>query len=169
MAAPTDAMDPEETLARWRAEEAAVCARLQTAPGVASRAQVAGRSGLPIFQALLAGEIPPPPMAVTLDFTLLRIEPGFGVFQGQPGFSHYNPMGTVHDGWYARKAGWSTAAARWRPRKAGLSDRTASSMPTQAPLASSLTWLHRTEPKASAGLAPRSYGHLSPANGGSRF
>lgn len=36
MTAPTDAMDPEETLARWRAEEAAVRARLRTAPGVAS-------------------------------------------------------------------------------------------------------------------------------------
>lgn len=54
-----------------------------------------------VFQALLAGEIPPPPMAVTLDFTLLRIEPGFAVFQGMPGFSHYNPMGTVHGGWFA--------------------------------------------------------------------
>jgi uncharacterized protein (TIGR00369 family) len=101
MTAPTDAMDPEETLARWRAEEAAVRAHLRTGPGVASPAQVAGRSGLQIFQALLAGGIPPPPMAETLDFTLLRIELGFAVIQGQPGFSHYNPMGTVHGGWFA--------------------------------------------------------------------
>lgn len=101
MTTPTDAMNPKETLARWRAEEAAIRARLQTAPGLATPAQIAGRSGLQVFQALLAGEIPPPPMAVTLDFTLLRIEPGFAVFQGQPGFSHYNPMGTVHGGWFA--------------------------------------------------------------------
>ena len=101
MTSPTDAMDPEETLARWRVEEAAVRARLQSAPGVVSPAQVAGRSGLQIFQALLAGEIAPPPMAVTLHFTLLRIESGFAVFQGQPGFSYYNPMGTVHGGWFA--------------------------------------------------------------------
>jgi len=101
MTSPTDAMDPEETLARWRVEEAAVRARLLSAPGVASPAQVAGRSGLQIFQALLAGEIAPPPMAVTLHFTLLRIESGFAVFQGQPGFSYYNPMGTVHGGWFA--------------------------------------------------------------------
>ena len=99
MTTPTDAMNPEETLARWRAEEVAVRARLQTAPGVASSAQVAARSGLQIFQALLAGEIPPPPMAVTLDFTLLHIERGFAVFQGRPGFSYYNPMGAVHGGW----------------------------------------------------------------------
>jgi len=101
MTTPTDAMNPEETLARWRAAEAAVRARLQMAPGVASPAQVAERSGLQIFQALLASEIPPPPMAVTLDFTLLRIEPGFAVFQGRPGFTHYNTMGTVHSGWFA--------------------------------------------------------------------
>ena len=49
MTTPTDAMNAEETLARWRTEEAAVRARLQTAPGVASPAPVAGRSGLQIF------------------------------------------------------------------------------------------------------------------------
>jgi uncharacterized protein (TIGR00369 family) len=97
----TDAMNPEETLARWRAEEAAVRARLKAAPGVASPAQVAGRSGLQLFQALLAGELPPPPMAITLGFTLMRIEPGFAVFQGRPAFNYYNPMGTVHGGWFA--------------------------------------------------------------------
>jgi len=101
MTAPSNATNSEDTLARWRAEEAAVRTRLPTTPGVAKPAQIAGRSGLEIFQALLAGEIPPPPMAVTLDFTLLRIEPGFALFQGQPGFNHYNPMGTVHGGWFA--------------------------------------------------------------------
>ena len=101
MTEPSDAMNPEDTIARWRAEEEAVRARLQKAPGLATPAQIAGRSGLQVFQALLAGEIPPPPMAVTLDFTLLRIEPGFAVFQGRPGFSHFNPMGTVHGGWFA--------------------------------------------------------------------
>ncbi len=40
-------------------------------------------------------------MAVTLDFTLHRIELGFAVFQGQPRFSYYNPMGTVHGGSFA--------------------------------------------------------------------
>lgn len=95
------ATNPEDTLARWRAEEAAVRARFQAAPGVATPSQIAGRNGLEVFQALLAGEIPPPPMAVTLDFTLISIAPGYAVFQGQPQFNHYNPMGTVHGGWFA--------------------------------------------------------------------
>ena len=101
MATPTDAINAGETLARWRGEEEAVRTRLRTAPGVVTPAEVAGRSGLEIFLALLAGEIPPPPMAVTLDFTLLRIAAGFAVFQGQPKFRHYNPMGTAHGGWFA--------------------------------------------------------------------
>lgn len=97
----TDAMNPEETLVHWQAEEEAVRARLQVAPGVASPAEVAGHSGLQILQAILAGEIPPPPMAVLLGFALLRIEPGFAVFQGKPRVRHYNPMGAVHGGWFA--------------------------------------------------------------------
>lgn len=91
----------EETLAYWREEEAAVRSRLKAVPGVASAAEVAGRSGLQMYQALLAGEVPPPPFAVMLDFTLLRIETGLAVFQGRPRFRHYNPMGTVHGGWFA--------------------------------------------------------------------
>ncbi|ALM53034.1 PaaI family thioesterase [Halomonas huangheensis] len=101
MTAPIDAMNPEETLALWQNEEVAVRARLQTVPGVASPAQVVGRSGLQILEALLSGELPPPPMAATLDFTPVSIEPGHAVFLGRPGSKYYNPMGTVHGGWYA--------------------------------------------------------------------
>lgn len=97
----TEVMNSEETLARWQAEEAAVRARLQTVPGVASPAQVEGRSGLQIFEAILAGELPLPPMVVTLDCVPVRIEPGRAVFQGRPGSRYYNPMGTVHGGWFA--------------------------------------------------------------------
>jgi len=93
--------DPDETIARWRAEEAVIRTRACAAPGVASSAQVAGRNGLQLFQALLAGEIPRPPMAGTLDFILLYIDRGFAVFQGRPSPDHYNPMGTVHGGWFA--------------------------------------------------------------------
>lgn len=96
-----DKINLEETIACWQSEEAAVRSRIQTTPGLATTAQITGRSGLEIFKELLAGEIPPPPMAVTLDFTLIRIEPGFAVFQGQPRNKHYNPMGTVHGGWFA--------------------------------------------------------------------
>lgn len=97
----TEVMNSEETLARWQAEEAAVRARLQTVPGVETPTQVEGRSGLQIFEAILAGELPLPPMVVTLDCVPVRIEPGRAEFQGRPGSRYYNPMGTVHGGWFA--------------------------------------------------------------------
>ncbi|WP_200826896.1 PaaI family thioesterase [Marinobacterium lutimaris] len=94
-------MNPEETLALWQAEDTAIRARLQPTPGVASPAQIARRSGLQILEAISAGELPLPPMAGTLDFIPVHIESGYAVFQGRPDSSYYNPMGTVHGGWYA--------------------------------------------------------------------
>ena len=57
--------------------------------------------GIEIFARMLAGEIPPPPMARTLNFTLTEAEKGRAVFRGIPMFEHYNPLGTVHGGWPA--------------------------------------------------------------------
>ena len=92
--------DPAATLARWQAEGDAVRARLG-ASGVAARERVAGLTGLQLMQALLRGELPPPPMADTLDFALIEVGFGRAVFQGQPLARHYNPMGSVHGGWFA--------------------------------------------------------------------
>jgi uncharacterized protein (TIGR00369 family) len=69
--------------------------------GIATKEQVAGKTGLQLFQAMLAGELPGPPIARTLDFLLVEAEFGHVVFQGRPGFAHYNPMGSVHGGWFA--------------------------------------------------------------------
>jgi uncharacterized protein (TIGR00369 family) len=94
-------LDGEPTLARWRSEEAAVRARMNGSAGVASREQVAGRSGMQVFEAIFAGELPRPPIGDTLDFLLVHVEPGRAVFQGRPQRRHYNPLGTVHGGWFA--------------------------------------------------------------------
>ena len=69
--------------------------------GVATREQVAGKSGLEMFKAMIAGELPAPPISQTLDFILVEAEHGRVVFQGRPGLAHYNPMGIVHGGWFA--------------------------------------------------------------------
>jgi uncharacterized protein (TIGR00369 family) len=90
----------DETLQRWRDEEAAVRARLG-AVGVARPEQVAGLSGLQVMQAIFAGELPAPPIGATLDFLPVRVEHGLAIFQGRPGRAHYNPLGTVHGGWFA--------------------------------------------------------------------
>ena len=92
--------DAEATLARWHEEAAAVRSR-RGGIGVARPEQVEGLSGVQVFEAMLAGRLPAPPIGQTLDFELVQVEPGMAVFQGRPGPAHYNPMGTVHGGWFA--------------------------------------------------------------------
>src|SRR5215469_1305674 len=60
----------------------------------------AGRhlSGLEFMRAIVAGELPPPPIAVTLGFALKEVEEGRVVFVGYPAEYQYNPIGTVHGG-----------------------------------------------------------------------
>ena len=50
---------------------------------------------------MIDGGLPAPPISQTLDFILVEAELGRVVFQGRPGVAHYNPMGTVHGGWFA--------------------------------------------------------------------
>lgn len=59
---------------------------------------VATMSGMEYLQAMIAGKIPPPPIAITLDFRLAEIGDGRAVFTGTPAEYHYNPIGVVHGG-----------------------------------------------------------------------
>jgi uncharacterized protein (TIGR00369 family) len=70
-------------------------------PGIARPEQLAGKSGMEFFQSIFAGQIPRPPIGDTLDFLPVHIEPGRAVFQGRPNRRHFNPLGTVHGGWFA--------------------------------------------------------------------
>lgn len=97
-------MTPEETLALWNEQRNAVVERMLAGggkPGLARPEMVAGKTGLETMQAMLAGELPFPHIAETLDFSLVEVSPGKAVFQGTPQLKHYNPLGTVHGGWYA--------------------------------------------------------------------
>jgi len=69
--------------------------------GVTPPAQAAGLGGLQLMQAMLAGEVPAPPIAHTLGFLLIEVAEGRAVFQGTPSAAHLNPLGGVHGGWYA--------------------------------------------------------------------
>lgn len=55
-------------------------------------------SGLGFLQAMLAGEIPPPPIGVLLGYELERAEEGRVVFGLQPAEYHDNPNGVMHGG-----------------------------------------------------------------------
>ena len=65
-------------------------------PSAAAGAQMAG---LEYVRAIQAGEIPPPPIAVVMNFSIEALEEGSAVFVGEPGEEHYNPIGVVHGGY----------------------------------------------------------------------
>jgi uncharacterized protein (TIGR00369 family) len=92
-------MTVDKVIEQWRSEDHAVRARLLAADA-APRSQVFGRTGMQVFEAIFAGELPPAPIGETLDFIPVHIEPGIAVFQGRPQRRHYNPLGTVHGGWF---------------------------------------------------------------------
>lgn len=96
-------MGTEETLAQWMEQERTVMDRMNAGAGagVATPAQIAGKTGLETMQAMFAGHLPYPPISRTLDFMLVEVEEGSATFQGTPGAAHLNPMGTVHGGWFA--------------------------------------------------------------------
>lgn len=97
-------MTPQDTLNQWMEQSTAVRARMLAAggkPGLAHPDSIAGKTGLEVMQAMLAGELPYPHIAETLDFALVEVEPGKAIFQGTPQLQHYNPLGSVHGGWYA--------------------------------------------------------------------
>ena len=92
--------DAADVLAQWEAVEAKRRQRMVTF-GVSRPEQVKSLSGMQLFNAIFAGDLPFAPIGETLDFLPVEIEPGRAVFQGRPMLRHYTPIGTVHGGWIA--------------------------------------------------------------------
>jgi uncharacterized protein (TIGR00369 family) len=67
----------------------------------ASAAAARELDGITFLREIVAGRIPPPPIAATLGFGLVSVEPGRAVFDITPADYHYNPIGSVHGGIYA--------------------------------------------------------------------
>ena len=72
----------------------------KTLEDLANRDTLLGMSGLAFMQAIRDGDLPHPPIAEGLNYSLETVEDGRVVFCGRPKFAHINPMGTVHGGWY---------------------------------------------------------------------
>jgi len=53
---------------------------------------------LDLMRMVQRGELPPPPAAILIGFTIGSIEPGRVVMEMDAGPQHANPMGTVHGG-----------------------------------------------------------------------
>lgn len=97
-------MKDDQDLRGWARQQAETLQRMRDGgggPGLARIEQLAGKSGRAILEAMMAGELPYPPMNDTLNMTLLEVGDGQAVFQGVPLLQHYNPLGTVHGGWFA--------------------------------------------------------------------
>jgi uncharacterized protein (TIGR00369 family) len=60
--------------------------------------QLGGRTGLELFEAMAAGELPPPPIMKLLDIEKLTAAFGSVTVTLRPQEFHYNPLGTVHGG-----------------------------------------------------------------------
>ena len=54
--------------------------------------------GIDYLKAMIARELPPPPMAMLMQFDLVDVEPGKVVFTCEPDASMYNPSGAIHGG-----------------------------------------------------------------------
>jgi uncharacterized protein (TIGR00369 family) len=59
------------------------------------------QDGLEFLRNLLRGALPTPPIAHSLDFRPVSVEPGVVVFEFTPAEFQYNPIGTVHGGMLA--------------------------------------------------------------------
>ncbi|MFZ6768874.1 PaaI family thioesterase [Undibacterium sp. Di26W] len=91
--------ETEAVLQQWLAREAEVRARMAE-PGVATLEQLKAVSGIDFLLGILNGDYPVAPIGKTLDFIPVEGEPGRVVFQGTPGVQHYNPLGSVHGGYF---------------------------------------------------------------------
>ena len=89
----------DEVLRRWQADEARVRARL-AALGIAKPGAIKETGGLEFLQRIFDGELPSPLIGETLDFVPIEAERGRVVFQGRPSKRHYNPLGSVHGGYF---------------------------------------------------------------------
>ena len=55
-------------------------------------------SGLELLEAIRTGQLPPPPIAVLLGFSIVELGDGRVTFAVIPAEYHYNPIGVVHGG-----------------------------------------------------------------------
>lgn len=56
-------------------------------------------SGLDIFEKMMAGELPAPPIMLHSNIRMKEFAEGKAVFTGMPAKEFLNPLGTIHGGW----------------------------------------------------------------------
>lgn len=87
---------------------------------VTSAAFLGSLSGLELLQAMIAGEIPPPPVMEMIGVDGFTAEPGRVTIRLTPHEFHYNPLGTVHGGVLATLLDTATGCAVHSTLPAGV-------------------------------------------------
>lgn len=64
-------------------------------------AQSLTMSGLDYLNAMIEGSIPAPPIASHINLEMVEATPGQVIMAATPDESHYNPIGSVHGGFFA--------------------------------------------------------------------
>src|SRR4051812_45809522 len=70
-----------------------------TTYGTITAEQLGSMTGLEIIDAMIAGDLPAPPIGGLMGFRLVEAEKGRAVFEGIPGPNLLNPLGAVHGGY----------------------------------------------------------------------
>ena len=68
-------------------------------------------SGREMLEMMARGEIPPPPMAMTIPMRIKEVGEGSFVFEAEAGEAHLNPLGLVHGGFTATVLDSATGCA----------------------------------------------------------
>lgn len=63
-------------------------------------AQMARLTGMDFMRGMLAGRLAGAPIAELANMWLAEVREGEVVFEAEPRFEHYNPIGSVHGGWF---------------------------------------------------------------------
>jgi len=93
----------DSVLEQWLAREEELRALQTQDAGAGTNAvqDIRSLTGFEQMQSMMNGTRPGPSIGKTMDFLLVELDSGRAVFQGTPGDKYFNPMGTVHGGWYA--------------------------------------------------------------------
>lgn len=96
-------MSTESTLASWIAEEEKLLEGMQHGrrAGKLTREMVGKMTGIEVMRAVRCGDLPNGPMARTLNYLIIEVEPGRAVVQGHPTENVLNVQGSVHGGWFS--------------------------------------------------------------------
>jgi uncharacterized protein (TIGR00369 family) len=69
--------------------------------GVTPTEVMASMAGIDFVRAIFAGKLPEAPIMQTIESFDSTAEPGVVVMHSTPAFRHYNPIGSVHGGYFA--------------------------------------------------------------------